>query len=404
MPMLVHDTINNSLSRFIHPVVNVGRRWSAFQRCGYAGLALAITLSLALAARLGLSLWVILAIAAVTMATFFMHAFATKIIKGHEELVYYHHELAILTTVLLLLWLWRQPISPYLDITALGIGAFMILGRIGCLSAGCCHGRPARWGIRYGEAQAAVGFAGCYVGVRLFPIQAVESLWALALVLVGCAMLLNGSPPGAVFALYIVGYDVGRFCFEFARGDAIRSYYGGFSEAQWLAIILTWAVVAAEVSGVLPFQLWHMVAAVGLTIAALAITMYRRISRGERHRLLHPSHIQEIAEAIVRLSDNASATPTGVRVEQTSLGIRMSAGANGQGTGAPIHYTLSRHDGQITDADVATLAELILRLTQSNRSWTCIRGNHGVAHVLMRTSPDTVGEQSETKSVEMRNR
>ena len=36
----------------------------------------------------------------------------------------------------------RRP-SPYLDATALGLGAFLACGRVGCTLAGCCHGRPA---------------------------------------------------------------------------------------------------------------------------------------------------------------------------------------------------------------------------------------------------------------------
>lgn len=390
MLMLFRQTTSAALSRLMRSKVDMGRARPAFQLYGYAGLVLAVALSLMLALQLGLSLWVILAIVAVTTATFFIHAFATKIIKGREELVYYHHELAILTTVTLLLWLWRQPILPYLDITALGIGAFMILGRVGCLTAGCCHGCPAGWGVRYGAAYVESGFPCCYVGVRLFPIQAVESVWALLLVLVGCVMLLNGSPHGAVFALYIVGYDVGRFCFEFARGDTVRPYYGGFSEAQWLAIILTWAVVAAGLWEILPFHMWHAGAAVGLSVAALAVVVYRRIGRGERHRLLHPSHIQEVAEALARLTDNRTDTQAGVRIEQTSLGFQISAGAIMREQGMIAHYTLSRQGGAIQDVEAATLATLIMRLQRLKYSWRWVRGRQGTVHLLAQT-PNSFG-------------
>ena len=35
-------------------------------------------------------------------------------------------------------------VAAGLDAAVLGIGAFLAFGRIGCLNAGCCHGRPAR--------------------------------------------------------------------------------------------------------------------------------------------------------------------------------------------------------------------------------------------------------------------
>jgi prolipoprotein diacylglyceryltransferase len=47
------------------------------------------------------------------------------------------------------LWLLHEhePIIPYLDVTILVIGIFLVCGRIGCLMVGCCHGKPHRWGV-----------------------------------------------------------------------------------------------------------------------------------------------------------------------------------------------------------------------------------------------------------------
>ena len=49
----------------------------------------------------------------------------TKIIIGEERLIYYHHEIAIVLAVTMVLWLLDQPILPYLDITILRIGTFL---------------------------------------------------------------------------------------------------------------------------------------------------------------------------------------------------------------------------------------------------------------------------------------
>src|SRR5262249_61119424 len=106
--------------------------------------------------------------------TFLGIIMTTKPITGQERIIYYPHEIAVSLAAAGLLWLTSEPLLPYLDITILGIGAFLACGRIGCLMVGCCHGRPSGWGIRYTPDHAAAGFTDYYVGVVLFPIQLVE--------------------------------------------------------------------------------------------------------------------------------------------------------------------------------------------------------------------------------------
>ena len=38
--------------------------------------------------------------------------------------------------------------------------------------------------------------------------------------------------------VYMLIYPVGRFIFEFFRGDAIRGIYFGLSTSQWISIVL----------------------------------------------------------------------------------------------------------------------------------------------------------------------
>ena len=68
---------------------------------------------------------------------------------GEERIIYYRHEIAVMVVAALLLWLLRQPLLPYLDVTILGIGMFLTCGRMGCFMVGCCHGRPHDWGVCY---------------------------------------------------------------------------------------------------------------------------------------------------------------------------------------------------------------------------------------------------------------
>jgi hypothetical protein len=208
------------------------------------------------------------------------------------------HEIAVMLMAALFLWTTRRPLLPYLDITILGIGTFLTCGRIGCLMAGCCHGRPYRWGIRYREDHAAAGFPSCLVGVRLFPIQAVESLWVLGTVVVGTYFVWTGRQPGSALAWYIVTYDAGRFAFEFARGDADRPYWLGFSQAQWLSLLLTGGVVWAERAGVVPFSRWHLAVFALLAAAMIAVSLKRRFQSTPTFRLLQPRHFHQIANAV----------------------------------------------------------------------------------------------------------
>src|SRR5207302_11504495 len=136
------NVFNSTLDRLVRPEIHVLKwPWPTLQVCGYTGLALAILLSLALVIYQSLSLWIMISIILGAVFTFFAQAIITKMIIGEEDLVYYHHEIAVLSMAALFLWIIRQPILPYLVATLLGVGIFLACGRVGCLMVGCCHGR-----------------------------------------------------------------------------------------------------------------------------------------------------------------------------------------------------------------------------------------------------------------------
>lgn len=383
----------------LRPRIRVLRRsWSAFQVWGYTGLLLAALLAMNLVMYLRLSSLVMAVIILAAVLTFFGLVMATKIITGEERIIYYHHEIAVMVVAAFLLWLLRQPILLYLDVMILGVGAFLVCGRIGCLMVGCCHGRPNRWGVRYRKEHADAGFTPYFVGVRLFPVQAVESLWVLCIVTTGVTFVLSGRPPGAALAWYVVTYDLGRFCFEFLRGDPDRSYLWGFSQPQWISLLLMCGVVWAEMAGVLPFHLWHIAATACLALAMVAISLVRRFSRTARHRLLHPRHVKEVAEAVALVSSPATeakaasqwtvlprrnSMPAPVHIGFTSLGIQISGGKVSGAGGNIYHYTLSCRDGSMTEETARVLARLILRLRQVTGSSELKGGNLNVFHLLI---------------------
>jgi hypothetical protein len=339
------------------------------------------------------------AIVVSALLTFVVLVAATKIATGEERIIYYHHEIAVMATTAALLKLLHQPVTRYLEVTLLGIGMFLSCGRVGCLMVGCCHGRPARWGIRYRQEHAAAGFAPYLVGIRLFPIQAVESLWVLCVVAVGSSFVWMGRPPGTVLAWYTIAYGTGRFCFEFARGDADRPHLWGFSEAQWISLLLLIIVVWAESFGRLPFQAWHVVAFLSLIVTMASVAVARRFDRRGRYQLLHPHHLSEVARAIALFdgatdsgsgSPGRSVAPDRLPIACTSLGIQISGGRVECDGTLVRHYAISRRSGAISKEYAATLSGLILRLSRSPTSHQVVGRGRGVFHLLLRSPGGTL--------------
>jgi phosphatidylglycerol:prolipoprotein diacylglycerol transferase len=115
-----------------------------------------------------------------------------------------------------------------LDAVARVIPLGHALGRLGCLSYGCCFGRPTarRLAITYRHPLAkAVRVAGLK-GVRLHPAPLYE-----AGMNVGIFLLLNlasavDAPVGVPCALVLLGYGLGRFAIEFVKDNHGRFIVG----------------------------------------------------------------------------------------------------------------------------------------------------------------------------------
>lgn len=366
----------NPLDRLVRPTLRYqGREWPAFQVWGYSGLGAAVALAFGLIAARGLSAGVMLLIIAMAVGTFLTLAMLSKILLGEEQLVYYHHEIAVMLSTSLLLWALHQPILPYLEITLLGIGAFLAFGRLGCLMVGCCHGKPYGWGVCYRQEHVAAGFTPYYAGVRLFPVQGLESVVVFLIVVVGSGLVLGGYPAGSALVWYVGAYGGVRFGLEFLRGDP-RPYGWGFSQAQWISLVLMAGVSLAGLYRLLPQSPLHY----GLTLLIAAIMAsavgLRRFFPGLRYQLFNPNHVQELAGVL----QMAAHPGNGLAVRTTSLGIRLSASRLMDGT--IYHYTLSHQGGQLTLEDAQTLARLIGQLQHRGSPVETLQGNQGVFHLL----------------------
>jgi Prolipoprotein diacylglyceryl transferase len=390
--VLLREAFNGNLDQVVRPRIHIYHlSWSAYQVCGYTGLMLAIVLAITLVTYRELSPWVMAGLAVSAMLTFLGLVMATKIVTGEETIIYYHHEIAVMIVAALVLWLLRLPIVPYLDVTILGVGCFLTCGRVGCLMVGCCHGRPHGWGICYRQEHADAGFTPYFVDVRLFPIQAVESLCVFVIVLVGSGFVLSGYPVGTTLAWYSVAYGMGRFWFEFMRGDPERPYYWGFSQAQWISLLLMCGVVSAELSGVLPFYLWHTVATAFIVLLIISISVRRHYQNTPNYQLGHPRHIKEVAEALQMVSHYAAESTANktlepiphIHVARTSLGIRISGSPISGEAGSIRHFALSSQNGMMTEEAAGIVADLIHKLKYPSESLKLIRGNRGVFHLLI---------------------
>ena len=386
-------TINRFLDRLVRlepRALEKGR--SGFRTFAFAGLGLAVTLALALKAPLGLSVWVLLILVLSSVSTYFALSVVTGRIMGEARLIYYHHVIAVTVVAAGVLWLMDQPILPYLDVTILGLGTILAFGRLGCLIGSCCHGRPSRLGVCYTEEHAASGIPPYLVGVRLFPVQGLESLLAFCIVPIGVVLALTSHRAGEALSWFVVTYASGRFAFEFVRGDAPRPYFFEFSEAQLTSLILACLITVGEAQGVLPFHLWHMVVTGCLVITMIATTLVRRLRRTARHLLLHPRHVSEVAQALEWVANLATtkaafseddSAPSNIKVGTTSLGIQISASTIEQGGRSIYHYALSSRAGTISEETVKTLARLILQLKHPSGATELARGNRGVFHLLV---------------------
>ena len=386
--------VNSHLDDLARAEIHLFRKaWSAFHVCGLTALALAVISVMTLVRVRGLSAFVMLAIIVAVPFTVCVLGMCVKIVTGEEQYAQYHHFMAITVITMVLVWLLHQPVLPYLDITILGIGLTVIVGRIGCFMVGCCHGRPSRWGVCYRHEHAEAGFAPYYVGIRLFPVQLIESVWTLLIVGAGAVLFRGGQPSGGFLAWYVVTYCLGRFWIEFLRGGPGRPYLFGYSEAQWISFSLICLVVGLEYAGVLPRSSLHPIAAASVLVAMIGIAWKRSFQCATARELLYPDHIKEVAEAVEFITARAAdfsprhqwsvfADQTAekqISVASTSLGIQLSASKNEK----TYHYAFSHCDGGMTRETAKLLAQLILTLRRANSSSEIRSGSRGVFHLFI---------------------
>jgi phosphatidylglycerol:prolipoprotein diacylglycerol transferase len=153
--------------------------------------------------------------------------------------VFYGGLLAALGVAILLVRRYRLRIWTTADLFAPGIALGHVVGRLGCLMAGCCYGTPTTmpWGITFTNPLAASN-VGTPLGIPLHPTQLYDAGAELLILIVLVATERRGKPfEGRTFWLYMLFYGVSRFIIEFYRGDD-RGTIMGVSTSQFMSLLI----------------------------------------------------------------------------------------------------------------------------------------------------------------------
>lgn len=157
--------------------------------------------------------------------------------------VFYGGLLGAILTGYLLVRRYRLPWWKTADAFAPGIALGQSIGRLGCLSAGCCWGKPTNlpWGVRFTELGHEI--TGVPIDERLHPTQLYESVATLLLFFFLLWLHRKKRFSGQVILFYAVLYSVVRFLIEFLRDDPRGDIAGlttmtGLSTSQMISLIV----------------------------------------------------------------------------------------------------------------------------------------------------------------------
>jgi phosphatidylglycerol:prolipoprotein diacylglycerol transferase len=149
----------------------------------------------------------------------------------------------LILAVLVAFWYMRRaglPVWTTCDVFAPGIALGHAVGRLGCLLAGCCYGRPTSmpWGITFTDPFAASN-VGTPLGVPLHPTQIYEA--GAELLILGVLLLTERRGrgfAGRTFWLYMLLYGVSRFVIEHFRGDERGFVFDVLSTSQFISVVI----------------------------------------------------------------------------------------------------------------------------------------------------------------------
>ena len=153
--------------------------------------------------------------------------------------VFYGGLLAALGVGLLLVRRYTLDAWTVADLTAPGIALGHVIGRLGCLLAGCCYGRPTDvpWAITFTNPAAATN-VGTPLNTPLHPTQLYDAGAELLIMILLLVTERRGRPfAGRTFWLYMLLYAISRYIIEIYRGDE-RGMVAGMATSQFVSILI----------------------------------------------------------------------------------------------------------------------------------------------------------------------
>lgn len=313
-----------NLFNFPEQITLFRRQFSIYFVLGHLGFVFSFVINGWLCVRLQLPLGLCGLLYGVTIVTFYGVAWVRKILLGYESYVLLRYTLLVNLTVgatLGLSGVSKLVVFHFLDLLAIAVALLIAFGRLGCQTIGCCQGKPCRcaWYVAYPSLGAQTRI------IRLIPIQLIESAYAFGLAGWGVLAKVTGLTTGAFWVGFWLSYTIGRYLFEFFRGDADRPYRLGFSEAQWTGAGVWLGLTLASYWQWIPWQPWQYI----VTIMGLSFTLLWALVRSQQkppfYRLTQPAHLQEFIQAALD-----SQITAGLRTTSLQLNVTVSKVANDQ--------------------------------------------------------------------------
>ena len=133
----------------------------------------------------------------------------------------------------------RLPGWRVADLSAPGIALGQAIGRLGCLSAGCCYGSPSHlpWAVTFTD-RYAYDNVGVPLNTPLHPTQLYESIATFVLFIYLMWRLSRKHFTGQIILEYLILYASLRFVIEFFRDDD-RGFVlrGLLSTSQFIGVL-----------------------------------------------------------------------------------------------------------------------------------------------------------------------
>jgi len=171
-----------------------------------------------------------------------------EILKVWEGgLVFFGGPLVVIPFLIWYMKKYKLPPWKTADVLAPGLVIGHAFGRLGCLAAGCCYGKPtgSDWGVRLYSDLVDRSLQ----GIPLHPTQLYE-FSALLILFAGLLYVFKKKVfDGQVALTYLLAYPIIRSVIEIFRGDIIRGFVieGILSTSQFISLVIFLAAGVALV-------------------------------------------------------------------------------------------------------------------------------------------------------------